>query len=106
MAAVPHQKYTQGITTLCQTHCRITKVAKFLLILLFADFALACILTKIRVGFLVVISTYGNLFLSLSFLDIFVKVTFLSNDKILPEADVAFIAMPLGCHMLLQIKAS
>lgn len=27
MAAVPHQKYTQGITTLCQTHCRIRKVA-------------------------------------------------------------------------------
>ena len=55
---------------------------------------------------LVVISTYANLFLSLSFLDIFVKVTFLSNDKILPEADVAFIAKALDCHMLLQIKAS
>ena len=54
-------------------------------------FALACFLAKIRVGFLVVISTYANLFLLLSFLDIFVKVTFLSNDKILPDADVAFI---------------
>ena len=52
------------------------------------------------------ISTYANLFLSLSFLDIFVKVTFLSNDKILPEADVAFIAKALDCRMLLQIKAS
>lgn len=31
----------------------------------FADFALACILTKIQVGVLVVISTYANLFLSL-----------------------------------------
>ena len=59
----------------------------------FANFALACILTKIQVGVLVVISTYAKLFIFII-------------DKILPKADVAFIAMALDCHMLLQIKAS